>query len=98
MVSPSLRNRAFPWFRGLAATIRDTLLEYPVLPLLGTVGYEEAAHIYRACRAGGETVRQTTDCLIAAIVIRAGAALLHNDRDFEVIARHTDLRLYPVEA
>jgi hypothetical protein len=26
--------------------------------------------------------------------IQAGAAVLHADRDFEVIARHTGLRLY----
>ena len=79
-----------------AAEIRETLLEYPVLPLVGISGYEEAARIYRACRAGGETVRQTTDCLIAAIAMKADAAVLHNDRDFDVIARHTGLRIHRV--
>ena len=78
-----------------AKSIRDMLLEYPVLQLLGTTGYEEGARIYRACRAGGETVRKMTDCLIAAVVIRAGAALLHANRDFDVIARHTGLRIHP---
>ena len=80
------------------ATIRETLLEYPVVPLLGLQGYEEAARIYRICWAAGETIRKMTDCLIAAVAIRAGATLLHGDRDFDVIARHTDLRIEPVGA
>jgi hypothetical protein len=29
-------------------------------------------------------------------VIEAGATLLHNDADFEVLARHSPLRLEPV--
>lgn len=81
-----------------AVTIRGTLLEYPVVPLLGLGGYEEAARIYRACRSAGETVRKMTDCLIAVVAIRAGATLLHDDRDFDVIARHTELRIEPVVA
>ena len=38
------------------------------------------------------------DCLVAAPVIRAGASILHKDRDFDVIARHTELRIEPVAA
>ena len=37
-------------------------------------------------------------CLIAAPAIRAGAAVLHNDADFDVLARHTELRIYEGEA
>ena len=33
------------------------------------------------------------DCLLAAVAIREGVPLLHNDRDFEVLARHTPLEL-----
>ena len=76
-----------------AARIRETLLEYPILPLLGTSGYEEATRIYRTCRAEGETVRQAADCLIAAVAIAADAAVLREGRDSEVIARHTELRV-----
>ena len=81
---------------GHAATLRDVLLEYPVVPLRGVGDYEEAARIYRACRAAGETVRQTADCLIAVTAMRAGASILHADRDFDVIARHTELQIEPV--
>ncbi|MBN9619072.1 MAG: PIN domain nuclease [Actinobacteria bacterium] len=52
---------------------------------------EAAAAIYRACRRGGESPRQITDCLIAAVAIRCALPVLHHDRDFEVIARHTVL-------
>jgi predicted nucleic acid-binding protein len=55
--------------------------------------YENAAMLYRACRVRGETVRKLVDCLIAAIVIRKDMPLLHKDSDFDVLARHTDLKL-----
>lgn len=55
--------------------------------------YEEAAALYRTCRRGGETVRKVIDCLIGAIAIRADAPVLHSDSDFDVLARHTALRI-----
>lgn len=53
--------------------------------------YEQAAILYRQCRANGETVRKLIDCLIAAIAIRYQVALLHRDVDFDVLSRHTTL-------
>ncbi|MXY43135.1 MAG: PIN domain nuclease [Dehalococcoidia bacterium] len=32
--------------------------------------------------------------LIASTAIRAGMPVLHNDFDFDVLARHTELRVY----
>lgn len=55
--------------------------------------YEDAASLYRACRREGETVRKLIDCLIAAPAIRVGITLLHADVDFDVLARHTALRI-----
>jgi predicted nucleic acid-binding protein len=69
---------------------------FEVLPLRGLADFEYAAALYRACRAAGETLRQLTDCLVAVPTIRAGATLLHADRDFEMLARHTPLRLEPL--
>ncbi len=37
-------------------------------------------------------VRRLVDGLIAAVAIRERAILLHNDRDFETLARCTKLR------
>ena len=63
------------------------------LAVEGPGDYEQAAELYRRCRRGGETPRKLSDCLIAAVAIRAGAELLAADADFEAIARHTSLRL-----
>jgi predicted nucleic acid-binding protein len=55
--------------------------------------YEEAAALFRVCRRRGETVRKLIDCLIAAVAIGADIPLLHADADYEVLARHTALRI-----
>jgi predicted nucleic acid-binding protein len=73
--------------------LRRLLLRFQLLPVGGLADYEAAAALYRHCRARGETVRQLTDCLIAVVAMRHGATLLHRDHDFEVIARHTPLRV-----
>ena len=56
----------------------------PSDPWLGAV---EAARIYGACRAAGVTVRSTVDCLIAHIAIEHDLPLLHDDRNFDEMAR-----------
>jgi predicted nucleic acid-binding protein len=73
--------------------LRRLLLRFQHLPVEGLADYEAAADLYRRCRAGGDTVRKLTDCLIAVVAVRNGAALLHRHHGFEVIARHTPLRL-----
>ena len=71
---------------------RAVLGRCQVLPGHGLADYEEAAALYRHCRRRGATVRALTDCIIAAVAIRAGVPLLHADQDFEQIARHCPLR------
>lgn len=78
-----------------AASLRRAVLVFPLIPVEGLDDYEEAAAIQRACREAGETVRNTIDCLIAAVALREGASVLHEDRDFDAIARHTGLRIEP---
>lgn len=53
--------------------------------------YDQAATLYRQCRTRGETVRKLIDCLIAAVAINNGAAILHQDTDYEVLKRYTPL-------
>lgn len=77
---------------------RAQLIALPVLRLEGIADFEQAAAIYRACRDAGYTIRSQLDLLIAVPVIRHGASLLHNDRDFEVIARHSSLKLEPLSS
>jgi predicted nucleic acid-binding protein len=55
--------------------------------------HEDAAALYRTCRRDGATVRKLTDCLIAAVAIKADVRVLHADADFDVIAHHTRLRI-----
>ena len=64
--------------------------------LIATVptDFDDAASLFRLCRRRGKTVRKLIDCLIAAIAIRAGVPLFHMDSDFDVLARHTDLRIH----
>lgn len=56
--------------------------------------FDTAAQIYRALRKRGKTIRTAGDCLIAAVAIQYHLDLLHRDRDFQTIARYTDLRIY----
>ncbi len=59
-----------------------------------SVDYDNAATIYRACRKLGVTIRAQVDCLIAAIAIRTNTKLLHQDTDFDVIAKVTTLLIH----
>jgi predicted nucleic acid-binding protein len=56
-----------------------------------------AATIYRTLRVKGVTIRNSVDCMIAAVCIENDVQLLHNDRDFHLIAGHFDLRVVDVE-
>jgi len=56
---------------------------------------DDAVALFQQCRRGGETVRSPVDCLIAAIAIRTGVPVLHNDADFDVLARHSRLQTVP---
>jgi predicted nucleic acid-binding protein len=74
------------------ADLRGLLARASLLPT-DPVDYEDAAALYRTCRRGGDTVRKLIDCLIAATAIRANVPVLHADSDFEVLSRHTPLRI-----
>ena len=47
----------------------------------------DAADLYFRCRQTGITIRSTIDCLIAQAAIENNLVLLHNDKDFEYIAK-----------
>ena len=53
--------------------------------------WRQAARIYFDLRRSGITIRSTIDCCIACIAIEAQAVLLHQDRDFEKIAKISPL-------
>jgi predicted nucleic acid-binding protein len=53
----------------------------------GRAAYAQAAYLYYQCRRKGITVRSSIDCLIVQIAVENGLKLLHNDRDFDQLAR-----------
>jgi len=71
-----------------AIVFRATLLRSD-----GLADHVNAATLFRSCRRAGDTIRRMTDCVIAAVAIRNDVPVMHNDRDFDVLARHTPLRI-----
>ena len=70
------------------------LLAIAAMARVGDLGsWERAGTIFRVCRAAGVTLRSQLDCLVAAVAIREDLAVLHADRDFDLIARCVPLRL-----
>ena len=72
----------------------------PLVPATGVNGCRwvipGSATIYRELRQRGLTVRFPIDALIAAVAIRLDVPVLHRDRDFDAVARHTPLRVVEV--
>jgi len=52
-----------------------------------------SSQVYRALRKKGITIRTPLDCMIASVAIEHSVPLLHNDRDFDKIAKHTSLEV-----
>lgn len=76
----------------LEVALRRLLAGCVFVDQLSRVDVDVAADLFLTCRRQGETVRSPNDCLIAAIAVRADVPVLHRDRDFDAIARHTPLR------
>jgi predicted nucleic acid-binding protein len=70
------------------STAREAMHALPVVesPLRTTV-FDEAVDLYRSARRAGVTVRSGVDCLIAACALRHDLAILHHDRDFDLLGR-----------
>ena len=82
-------------FRGPKA--RDAIVErFGALPLLvpDRTDHIGAAELRNACRRNGVQVG-TIDALLAQLCRRYDLVMLTTDRDFERVARHVDLRLWP---
>ena len=56
----------------------------------------KSADIYRQLRKKGITIRKPIDCMIAAVSLEHQIPLLHNDRDFDAIETHLDLKVVKV--
>jgi len=56
-----------------------------------------AADWYRDLRKKSITIRKANDCLIAFYALHFDVALCHQDRDFDLIAGQTSLRIFQVQ-
>jgi predicted nucleic acid-binding protein len=73
---------------------RDSMLALPIIEApLGTDVFVEAAQLYRDARRAGLTVRSSIDCLIATCALRHDLVVVHRDRDFDLLARISPLRV-----
>lgn len=61
----------------------------------GKQSYEEAAKLFMNCKKYGFTIKSTIDLIISQIAIENDLYLLHNDKDFENIAKaNKPLKIY----
>ena len=74
--------------------IKDLLLTTNFIKLDPYFVAEGGADIYRMLRKYGVTINKPNDCLIAFYSIHFKLPLVHNDDDFDKIAKHTSLNIY----
>jgi len=67
----------------------DSLLFFP----MHRSTFVQAATLYRSLRKKGVTIRKPVDCMIASVALQHNLTLLHNDRDFDQIAKHFKLKV-----
>ncbi|OGW52534.1 MAG: twitching motility protein PilT [Nitrospirae bacterium RBG_13_43_8] len=56
--------------------------------------FAQAAKIYLDCRKKGITIRSTIDCLIAQTALENDLLLLHEDNDFDLMAKVIPLKFF----
>lgn len=74
--------------------MKETLFQVEFLNLDPYFVADESAKIYRGLRKKGVTINKPNDCLIAFYAIHFKLPLVHNDNDFNKIAKHTSLKIY----
>ena len=73
-------------------TVESLLSDFLFLPMERET-FVLATHIYRSLRSSGITIRNSIDCMTAAVCIETDIELLHRDKDFDTIASHFDLNI-----
>lgn len=76
--------------------LRRLLDRFHLLRFDPVIHFDGAVRIYRSCRRAGVTPRGLIDCMIAAVAMDAGVAVLAQDRDLAALAGVVDLGLDPV--
>ncbi|QKZ12494.1 PIN domain nuclease [Spirosoma sp. KUDC1026] len=81
------------WEDTLYEDVKHVLSDMIMLTLDPVEAAIGAADLYRSLRKKGVTIRKPNDCLIAYYALMHGLPVLHNDVDFDQIARYTTLRV-----
>ena len=75
--------------------VKNNLFNLEILMIDHLESSVGAADLFRMLRKKGVTIKKSNDCMIAYYSIYFGIYLLHNDRDFDSIAKHTQLKILP---
>ena len=79
-------------YQRLAAYLSTQVFYHPRDPI---ESHAEAARLYFRCRRAGVTLRSTIDCMIAQVALEHDLLIVHNDRDFDLMASVVpEVRLY----
>ncbi|MGE5238432.1 MAG: PIN domain nuclease [Chloroflexota bacterium] len=70
---------------------KNLLLGMPFMAMVGTEIAVQSAQNYRSLRKRGVTVKKTIDLIIGTFCIHYHLPLLHDDRDFEPMAKFLGL-------
>jgi predicted nucleic acid-binding protein len=81
-----------------AREVEALLRRFDIVAMAGDAIAVMAARNFRSLRRRGITIRKTIDLLIGTWCIENRRPLLHNDSDFQHMARHLGLIEVPVEA
>ena len=74
-----------------AAQLCDVLAGFPWVEPSYPRTYQHAAELHRRARSRGAAGASTVDCVLAALAIDNRLAVLHRDRDFDQLARVSEL-------
>lgn len=74
--------------------VKEYLIQFPIIMTAGLETHIHAANIYRLCRKRGKTITKTIDAIIAASAIENNLVLFHRDKDFDLIASCTELKIF----
>lgn len=76
-----------------ARAVEAALRRFDVQAMVGPHLAGLSARNYRILRRQGITIRKTIDLLIGTFCIEHSHALLHNDRDFDPLEQHLNLKV-----
>jgi predicted nucleic acid-binding protein len=71
--------------------VSSLLLALPQFDMVGFTIAEKSAANYRLLRSKGVTVRKTIDILIGTFCSEHGLKIVHNDSDFDLMAKYIGL-------